>query len=95
VNQRADVKPITYLKNRTADAVRQVSEEGRTLTITQNGEAKVVLVDVEIYDQWQKTTALLKILAHAESDVEAGRTLSQADTFRKTKTSLRRATRSA
>jgi prevent-host-death family protein len=94
VNQRANVKPITYLKNRTADVVREVSEEGRTLTITQNGEAKVVVMDVEIYDQWQRTTALLKILAHAEADVDAGRTLSQADAFRRTETSLRKTTRS-
>jgi PHD/YefM family antitoxin component YafN of YafNO toxin-antitoxin module len=70
-----------------------VSEEGQTLTITQNGEAKVVIMDVEIYDQWQRTTALLKMLAHAEADVDAGRTLSQADTFRRAEASLRRATR--
>lgn len=94
MNQRADVKPITYLKNRTADVVREVSEEGRTLTITQNGEAKVVVMDVESYDRWCRTTALLKLLAHAEADVEAGRTLSQADTFAKAGVSLRRATRS-
>ena len=94
MNQRANVKPITYLKNRTADVVREVSEEGQTLTITQNGEAKVVVMDVEIYDQWQRTTALLKMLAHAEADVDAGRTVSQADTFRRAETSLRRATRS-
>ena len=90
MNQRANVKPITYLKNHTADVVREVSEEGQTLTVTQNGEAKVVVMDVEIYDQWQRTTALLKILAHAEADVDAGRTLSQAETFRRAETSLRR-----
>jgi prevent-host-death family protein len=94
MNQRANVKPITYLKNRTADVVREVSEGGQTLTITQNGEAKVVVMDVEIYDQWQRTTALLKILALAEADVDAGRTRSQADTFRRAETSLRKATRS-
>ena len=94
MNQRANVKPITYLKNRTADVVREVSEEGQTLTITQNGEAKVMVMDVEIYDQWQRTTALLKMLAHAEADVDAGRTVSQADTFRRAETSLRKATRS-
>jgi len=36
---------ITHLK--TADLVREVSEEGRPITITQNGEAKVVVMDVE------------------------------------------------
>jgi len=91
VNQRADVKPITYLKNRTADLVRRVSEEGRTVTITQNGEAKVVVMDVEVYDQWRKAMALLKVLAHAEAEVEAGRTVSQVDVFRRAEALLRRA----
>ncbi len=39
-------------------------------------------MDVEIYDQWQRTTALLKMLAHAEADVDAGRTVSQVRFFR-------------
>jgi prevent-host-death family protein len=46
-----DVKPITYLKSRTADLVREVSEAGRPVTITQNGEAKVVVMDDETYDR--------------------------------------------
>lgn len=93
MNQRTDVKPITYLKNRTADLVRHVSEEGRAVTITQNGEAKVVVMDVEVYDQWRKALSLLKIVAHAEADVEAGRTISQRNVLRRVEASLRRATR--
>lgn len=78
---KQDVKPITYLKNRTADLVREVAEEGRTVMITQNGKAKVVVMDVELYDRWQAAMALLKILAHAERDVAAGRTVSQETAF--------------
>jgi prevent-host-death family protein len=92
VNQRTDVKPITYLKNRTADLVRQVSEQGRSVTITQNGEAKVVVMDVEVYDQWRKALSLLKLLAHAEADIETGRTVSQAEVFRRAEASLRKTT---
>ena len=72
------VKPITYLKNRTADLVREVTESGRSVVITQNGEAKVVVMDVEAYDRWRDAMAMLKILAQSQGDVEAGRTVSTA-----------------
>jgi prevent-host-death family protein len=67
-----DIKPITYLKASTAEAVRQVSE-GRTLFITQNGEAKAVLMDVVTYDRWRQAMALLKLLRLGEDDIAAGR----------------------
>jgi prevent-host-death family protein len=70
-----DVKPITYLKSSTAEAVREVSEEGRTLLITQNGEAKAVLMDVATYDRWRGAMALLKMLSLSELDVRGGRLL--------------------
>ena len=74
---KRDVKPITYLKNHTADLVRDVADEGRTVMITQNGEAKVVIMDVETYDRWQSAMTLLKMLVQAEADVAAGRTVTQ------------------
>jgi prevent-host-death family protein len=81
VPARKDVRPITYLKSKTADLVREVSEEGRAITITQNGEAKVVVMDVETYDRWRAAMALLKALAQGEADVERGRTVKQAEAF--------------
>lgn len=88
---RADqVKPITYLKNRTADLVRHVSESGQTVLITQNGEAKVAVMGVETYDAWCRAMALLKLAAHAEADVVAGRTLSQDDAFDAAESAIRR-----
>ncbi len=67
-----DIKPITYLKASTAEAVRRVSE-GHTLFITQNGEAKAVLMDVATYDRWRQAMAMLKLLSLSEDDVGAGR----------------------
>ena len=90
-----DVRPITHLKNRTADVVREVNTTGRTMMITQNGEARVVVMDVATYQRWRSTMALLKVLALAESDVEAKRTVPQAAAFRRAAAALRRATRDA
>ena len=70
------VKPITYLKANAAEILAKLAEDRRPLLITQNGEAKAVLQDVESYEQQQETLALLKILALGALDVEAGRTKS-------------------
>ncbi len=90
MSQRADVKPITYLKNRTADLLREVSEGGHMVTITQNGEARAVLMDVDTYDRWRSAMALLKLLAQGEADVEAGRTVKQSDVFRRVRRAIER-----
>ena len=45
------------------------------MIITQNGEAKVVIQDIESYEQTQHTMALLKILAIGMRQVEEGKVL--------------------
>jgi prevent-host-death family protein len=59
----SQIKPISYLKAHAAEIVRTMGEQGAPLVITQNGEAKVVLQDIESYEQTQETMALLKVLA--------------------------------
>ncbi|MDJ0853527.1 MAG: type II toxin-antitoxin system Phd/YefM family antitoxin [Myxococcota bacterium] len=88
-----DIRPITHLKSRTADLVREVSEEGRPITITQHGEAKVVVMDVETYDRWRSAMALLKALAQGEADVARGRTVKQAEAFRRARRAIERTAR--
>jgi prevent-host-death family protein len=83
-----DVKPITYLKSSTAEAVRRVSESGQPMVITQNGEAKAVLVDYESYHQWQETIALLKLLSLSEADARAHGTISNRDAFKSFRAAL-------
>jgi prevent-host-death family protein len=77
------VQPITYLKNRTVQLVREVTEDGRTVTITQNGKAKVVVMDIAMHERWRAAMALLRMLARADADVTAGRVLTQKAAFRR------------
>jgi prevent-host-death family protein len=90
---KKDVRPITHLKSKTAELVREVCEEGRPVTITQNGVAKVVVMDVETYDRWRAAMALLKALAQGEADLERGRTVKQADALRRARRAIERAAR--
>ncbi len=90
MGQKESVKPITYLKSHTADLVREVNENGRTITITQNGEAKVVVMDVDTYDRWKSALALMKLLAQGEADVQSGRTLGTEAAFKRARRALKR-----
>ncbi len=88
MNLREVVKPITYLKNNAAEVVREAAESGRLLVVTQNGEAKAVLMGVAQYTEWRRTMALLKLLAQGEADVAAKRLVDQAEVFRHVTASL-------
>jgi len=67
------VKPISYLKSHAAEIVKDISESREPMVITQNGEAKLVVMDVLSYEQQEETLALLKLLAMGDRDLEQGR----------------------
>ena len=73
------IKPISYLKAHTAEIVRTLGERQEPLIITQNGEAKVVIQDIDSYEETQNTIALLKILALGNRQIEAGQTEPASD----------------
>jgi prevent-host-death family protein len=77
------IKPISYLKAHAADIVRKLGEHREPLVITQNGEAKVVLQDIESYEQTQETMALLKILALGMRQIEEDKVLPAEDVIKR------------
>jgi prevent-host-death family protein len=68
----SQIKPISYLKAHAAEIVRNLAEQQEPMVITQNGEAKVVIQDIDSYEKTQQTMALLKILALGIRQVEEG-----------------------
>ncbi|MDP2862294.1 MAG: type II toxin-antitoxin system Phd/YefM family antitoxin [Desulfobacterales bacterium] len=77
------IRPISYLKAHAAEIVRRLAEQREPLIITQNGEAKVVIQDIESYEQTQQTMALLKILALGMRQIEEGRVLPARDVIKR------------
>ena len=67
------VKPISYFKAHAAEVVRDVVDNNKTMIITQNGEAKVILQDIRSYEQLQESLALLKILALSKKSLNDGK----------------------
>ena len=81
VSMLQDIRPVSYLKSRSADILKQVNETHRPIIITQNGEPKAVLQDPESYENMRNAIGLLKLLSLAEEDVRQGKTVAQNQVF--------------
>ena len=88
------VRPITDLKNRTKELIQEVADGGEPVVITQNGEPRVVLVDVEQHDRLQDTLTMFKLIAQSQDALARGRrTYSTAEVRRRAKAALAKARR--
>lgn len=74
------IRPITYLKSNAADIVKRFSVNPEPIIITQNGEARMVVMDIAEYEKQQETMALLKLLALGKTEFKAGH-FSEAEDF--------------
>lgn len=80
---KEDIKPISYLKSRSADLISQINETHRPVIITQNGEPRAVIQDAESYEKTVNSLNLMRILAHGEKAIQNRDTVDQEDLFRK------------
>ena len=69
VNLKADIRPISYIKTNAADMMKYVNENKNPIIITQNGEAKAVLLDVDSYQDMQNAFSLMGIIKEAEKEI--------------------------
>jgi prevent-host-death family protein len=70
MNFAEDIKPISYVKAHATEIIEKMAENHRPIIITQNGEAKAVLTDIETYQQQQDIMAMLKMVALRERSIE-------------------------
>ncbi len=76
-----DIKPVTYLKNKTADVLKHINETHRPMIITQNGEAKAVIQDPKSYEDMRNALAIMKLLSLSEEDIREGNVHEEEDVF--------------
>ena len=67
------VKSISYLKANAANLIEEINKEQKTYVITQNGEAKVIVQDIKVYEKNQETMAMLKLLAMTRNKSKAAK----------------------
>ncbi|MGZ5207904.1 MAG: type II toxin-antitoxin system Phd/YefM family antitoxin [Sulfuricurvum sp.] len=88
MNLATDIRPISYLKAKTADVLLQVNESHRPLIITQNGEAKAVIQDIQSFENMKNAITLLKLLAQGDKDVQEGKITEQNVFFNRIESSF-------
>jgi prevent-host-death family protein len=72
VNLVQDLKPISYVKAHTTEIVKYVGDSKTPIVITQNGEAKAVIIDIESYQKTLNAINLAKLLSFGEKDIKNG-----------------------
>ena len=81
MNISRDIKPVTYLKSRASDLLKQINETHRPVVITQNGEPRAVLQDPESYENMRNAIGILKLISQGEKDIKEGKSKSQDEVF--------------
>lgn len=76
-----DIKPVTYMKTRSAELIETVTRKGTPIVITQNGEAKVVVQDIRSFERDREALLLLKLLSQGVAEAEKGEGIDQETLF--------------
>ncbi len=88
MNFKEDIKPISYIKTHAADMLKRVNETRNPIVITQNGEAKAVLLDTDSYQEMLDTMGILKLISQSEKEIENGKILKSAAVFRELRNNI-------
>ncbi len=81
MNISQDIKPVTYLKSKAADLLKQINETQRPVIITQNGEPKAVLQDPKSYENMRNAIGILQLISQGEDDIRSGKSKSQKKVY--------------
>lgn len=88
-----DIKPVTYLKSRPADLLKQINETHRPVIITQNGEPRAILQDPKSYENMRNAIGILKLISQGKDEIREGKFRSQQEVFENIETFLKDKTR--
>ncbi|MFP5390130.1 MAG: type II toxin-antitoxin system Phd/YefM family antitoxin [Gammaproteobacteria bacterium] len=77
----AQTKPLSYLETHAEDVLREVCETREPMLFGQNGEAKMVVLDLQSFEQQNEPIAMLQLLAMGSGEREAGQFRSAEDLF--------------
>ena len=76
------IAPISHVRSKVGQMVQYVNERKTPIIITQRGEAKAVLMDMESYQDTEDAFALLNIIKISEIDMENGKARLAEDVFK-------------
>jgi PHD/YefM family antitoxin component YafN of YafNO toxin-antitoxin module len=81
VNLKEDVKPISYIKTNAADMLDYINDHKNPIIVTQHGEARGILLDVESYQNMVNALSIMKLLQVSEKAIQDGRVYNSEEVF--------------
>ena len=81
VNLKEDVKPISYIKTNAAEMIDYINDHKNPIIVTQHGEARGVLLDVESYQDMVSALSLMKLLQFSEKSIREGKVYDNEHVF--------------
>jgi PHD/YefM family antitoxin component YafN of YafNO toxin-antitoxin module len=88
VDFQTGIRPISYVKTHAAEMLEQINESQNPIVITQNGQARGVLLDTRSYQQLIDAIGILKLISHSERDLEADRTMAHEVAIQRARQSI-------
>ena len=67
------IKSVSTFKANAAEMIDDITETGNPVILTVNGEARVIVQDIQSYEDTQNTLAMMQILAMSEESVRQGK----------------------
>ncbi len=81
MNISRDIKPVTYLKSRAADLLKEINDTHRPVIITQNGKPRAVLQDPKSYENMRNAIGILKLISQGEEEIRDAKLKPQEEIF--------------
>ena len=88
VNLAQDLKPVSYVKDHAVEILDYVGNSKSPVIITNDGEAKAVIIDIESYQKTLNAINLAKLLSFGEKDIKNGNLISHEDAKKKFENTL-------
>ncbi|GHT65303.1 antitoxin [Spirochaetia bacterium] len=73
INLKEDIKPISYIKTNAADMMDYINDRKNPIIVTQHGEARGVLLDVESYQNMIDAMGIMKLMQISEKAIQDGK----------------------
>ncbi len=68
-----NLQPVTEVKRRATEIIKELQETHEPLLITQHGRAAAVMMDIESYELMQRRMEIMEAIAQGERDISEGR----------------------
>lgn len=89
MNVATSIEPVTALKTKSAQLIKEARESGQPVVITQNGKANAVLQDVESYEEQRRALLMLKLLSQGDQEIVRGEGMTHSDIRRRMEMQLK------